>query len=147
VADKSGFREDRRRQDLQRRRHGSLGQGPEHRAHAETSTNNGDVKAANGNLSYTTTGNFTNNGKLLAGQTLTVGGNNVDNTANAEMSGDTTVVNASGTLTNRGLIDSTGATQINAGSTEQHWNRAVSTATRFLSEQARSTTVPRLSMA
>jgi len=76
--------------------------------------NNGEV-AANGNLSYTTTGHFTNNGKLLAGQTLTVGGNNVDNTANAEMSGTNTVVNAAGTLTNRGLIDSQGATQINAG--------------------------------
>ncbi|MDQ0027816.1 filamentous hemagglutinin [Variovorax paradoxus] len=76
--------------------------------------NNGEV-TANGNLSYTTTGNFTNNGKLLAGQTLTVGGNNVDNTANAEMSGTNTIVNAGGTLTNRGLIDSRGATQINAG--------------------------------
>ncbi|WP_431112267.1 hemagglutinin repeat-containing protein [Variovorax paradoxus] len=76
--------------------------------------NNGEV-AANGNLSYTTTGNFTNNGKLLAGQTLTIGGNNVDNTANAEMSGTDTVVNAAGTLTNRGLIDSQGATQIDAG--------------------------------
>lgn len=76
--------------------------------------NNGEV-AANGNLSYTTTGNFTNNGKLLAGQTLTVGGNNVDNTANAEMSGTNTTVNASGTLINRGLIDSQGKTQINAG--------------------------------
>jgi len=76
--------------------------------------NNGEV-AANGNLTYTTTGNFTNNGKLLAGQTLTVGGNNVDNTANAEMSGTNTIVNAAGTLTNRGLIDSTGKTQINAG--------------------------------
>jgi filamentous hemagglutinin len=76
--------------------------------------NNGEV-SANGNLSYTTTGNFTNNGKLLAGQTLTVGGNNIDNTVNAEMSGPNTVVNASGTLTNRGLIDSRGATQINAG--------------------------------
>jgi filamentous hemagglutinin len=76
--------------------------------------NNGEV-AANGNLTYTTTGNFTNNGRLLAGQTLTVGGNNVDNTANAEMSGTNTVVNAAGTLTNRGLIDSTGKTQINAG--------------------------------
>ncbi|CAN7482904.1 hemagglutinin repeat-containing protein [Variovorax paradoxus] len=76
--------------------------------------NNGEV-AANGNLSYTTTGNFTNNGKLLGGQTLTVGGNNVDNTANAEMSGTNTIVNAGGTLTNRGLIDSRGETEINAG--------------------------------
>jgi filamentous hemagglutinin len=76
--------------------------------------NNGEV-AANGNLRYTTTGNFTNNGKLVAGQTLTVAGNNVNNTANAEMSGAKTVVSASGTLTNRGLIDSQGVTQVNAG--------------------------------
>jgi filamentous hemagglutinin len=84
--------------------------------------NNGEV-AANGSLSYTTTGSFTNNGKLLAGQTLTVGGSNVDNTAGAEMSGIDTVVNASGTLTNRGLIDSQGKTQINAGVAEQHRHR------------------------
>ncbi|WP_431132256.1 filamentous hemagglutinin N-terminal domain-containing protein [Variovorax paradoxus] len=76
--------------------------------------NNADV-TANGNLSYTTTGNFTNNGKLLAGQTLTVGGNDVDNTANAEMSGTNTVVTAAGKLTNRGLIDSGGTTRLNAG--------------------------------
>ena len=81
---------------------------------AQDIVNNGEV-AANGNLTYTTTGNFTNNGKLLAGQALTVGGNNVDNTVNAEMSGTDTTVNASGTLTNRGLIDSKGDTQINAG--------------------------------
>jgi len=76
--------------------------------------NNGEV-AANGDLSYTTTGHLTNNGKLLAGQTLTVGGNTIDNTANAEMSGQHTVVQASGTLTNRGLIDSRGTTRIDAG--------------------------------
>ncbi|WP_395351204.1 hemagglutinin repeat-containing protein [Variovorax sp. UC122_21] len=76
--------------------------------------NNGEV-AANGDLSYTTTGHLTNNGKLLAGQTLTVGGNTIDNSANAEMSGQHTVVQASGTLTNRGLIDSRGTTRIDAG--------------------------------
>lgn len=76
--------------------------------------NNAEV-AANGNLTYTTSGDFTNNGKLLAGETLTVGGNNVENTANAEMSGLNTIVNAAGTLTNRGLIDSRGNTQIDAG--------------------------------
>ncbi|SDC49890.1 filamentous hemagglutinin family N-terminal domain-containing protein [Variovorax sp. CF079] len=80
----------------------------------QDAVNNAEV-AANGSLSYTTTGNFTNNGKLLAGETLTVGGNNVENTAGAEMSGKNTIVNAGGTLTNRGLIDSNGATQINAG--------------------------------
>jgi filamentous hemagglutinin len=78
-------------------------------------TTNNAVVSANGNLSYATTGNLTNNGKLLAGQVLTVSGNNVDNTVSAEMSANDTTVNAAGTLTNRGLIDSQGETQINAG--------------------------------
>lgn len=69
---------------------------------------------ANGSLSYGTTGNLTNNGQLIAGDTLTVSGNTVTNTANAEMSGKHTTVNA-GTLINRGLIDSQGLTRINAG--------------------------------
>ncbi|WGT61495.1 filamentous hemagglutinin N-terminal domain-containing protein [Variovorax paradoxus] len=102
--------------------------------------NNGEV-AANGNLSYTTTGNFTNNGKLLAGQTLTIGGNNVDNTANAEMSGTDTVVNVAGTLTNRGLIDSQGATQIDAGTlnnigTGRIYGDAISIAAGTLNNEA-----------
>jgi filamentous hemagglutinin len=75
--------------------------------------NNRDVSVS-GNLTYGTTGNLTNNAKLLAGTTLTVNGNVVDNTATGEMSGINTVVNA-GTLNNRGLIDSQGNTQVNAG--------------------------------
>ncbi len=102
--------------------------------------NNGEV-AANGNLSYTTTGSFTNNGKLLAGQTLTVGGSNVDNTVNAEMSGINTTVNAGGTLTNRGLIDSKGSTQINAGAlnnigTGRIYGNAISIAAGTVSNDA-----------
>ncbi|MET3496344.1 filamentous hemagglutinin [Variovorax boronicumulans] len=102
--------------------------------------NNGEV-AANGNLTYTTTGNFTNNGKLLAGQTLTVGGNNVDNAVNAEMSGTNTTVNAGNTLTNRGLIDSKGATQINAGTlknkgTGRIYGNAISIAVGTLDNEA-----------
>jgi filamentous hemagglutinin len=68
-----------------------------------------------GDLSYTTGGKFTNNAKLMAGQTLTVGAGSVENAANAEMSGRKTVVNAIATLVNRGLIDSQGATQVDAG--------------------------------
>lgn len=75
--------------------------------------NNRDISVS-GNLSYGTTGHLTNNAKLLAGQTLTVNGNVVDNTATGEMSGTNTVVNV-GTLNNRGLIDSQGSTQVNAG--------------------------------
>ncbi|MDR6518870.1 filamentous hemagglutinin [Variovorax paradoxus] len=75
--------------------------------------NNRDVSVS-GNLTYGTTGNLTNNAKLLAGTTLTVNGNVVDNTAMGEMSGTNTVISA-GTLNNRGLIDSQGNTQVNAG--------------------------------
>ncbi len=81
---------------------------------AQDVTNNVDVKAG-GNLTYATTGKLTNNGKLLAGGTVTASGNDVENTVNAEISGTHTVINAAGTLTNRGLIDSQGATQVNAG--------------------------------
>ena len=76
--------------------------------------NNRDISAS-GNLTYGTTGQLTNNAKLLAGDTLTINGNVVDNSATGEMSGTDTIVNAAATLTNRGLIDSQGATQINAG--------------------------------
>ncbi|MET3461739.1 filamentous hemagglutinin [Variovorax sp. 1133] len=75
--------------------------------------NNRDISVS-GNLTYGTTGNLTNNAKLLGGTTLTVNGSVVDNTAMGEMSGTNTVVNA-GTLNNRGLIDSQGNTQVNAG--------------------------------
>ncbi|MDM0030484.1 toxin C-terminal domain-containing protein [Variovorax sp. J31P216] len=67
-----------------------------------------------GDLSYTTTGNLVNHGKLQAGGTLTTGGNGVENTVGAEMSGTDTFIQA-GTLNNRGLIDSQGQTRIDAG--------------------------------
>lgn len=77
--------------------------------------NNVDVGAGR-NLSYTTTGRFTNNAKLTAGGTLTVGGAaGIDNNAAGEMSGADTVVQTGATLNNRGLIDSVGHTQIDAG--------------------------------
>ncbi|UVH55055.1 hemagglutinin repeat-containing protein [Variovorax paradoxus] len=73
--------------------------------------NNRDISVS-GNLTYGTTGHLTNNAKLLAGNTLAVNGNVVDNTATGEMSGMNTIINA-GTLNNRGLIDSQGRTQVN----------------------------------
>ncbi|SCX73130.1 hemagglutinin repeat-containing protein [Variovorax sp. EL159] len=73
--------------------------------------NNHDVSVS-GNLTYGTTGHLTNNAKLLAGNTLTVNGNVVDNTVTGEMSGMDTIINA-GTLNNRGLVDSQGSTQVN----------------------------------
>jgi filamentous hemagglutinin len=74
--------------------------------------NSGQV-IANGNATINTTGNVSNSGKLQAGNTLNLSANNIDNTATGEISANTTQVNASSTLTNRGLIDGTD-TQINA---------------------------------
>lgn len=97
--------------------------------------NNRDISVS-GNLTYGTTGNLTNNAKLLGGTTLTVNGSVVDNTAMGEMSGTNTVVNA-GTLNNRGLIDSQGNTQVNAGTlnnigTGRLYGNTVSIATNTL---------------
>jgi filamentous hemagglutinin len=97
--------------------------------------------SAHGNLAYTTTGSFTNRGKLVAGQALTVGGREVDNTAGAEMSGTDTTVNAGDTLTNRGLIDSNGNTRIDAGAvknigTGRIYGNQVSIATGTLDNDA-----------
>ncbi|MGI4780068.1 MAG: filamentous hemagglutinin N-terminal domain-containing protein [Janthinobacterium lividum] len=80
---------------------------------AQDLVNNATV-SADRNLTYATTGTLTNNGKLLAGNVLTVAGSDVENTATGEMRGDTTIVKASGTLTNRGLIDGRD-TQVDAG--------------------------------
>ncbi len=77
-------------------------------------TNNGEL-AANGNLSYSAGGNIVNNGRLHAGQTLAVTGANVTNNAGGEMSGTDTRIATTGTLTNRGLVDSSGLTRIDAG--------------------------------
>jgi filamentous hemagglutinin len=103
-------------------------------------TNNASI-GVNGNLSYVTAGKFTNNTKLLAGRTLTVGGSSVDNTAGAEMSGGDTIVNAATTLTNRGLIDSQGSTQIDSGAlnnvgTGRIYGHAVSVAAGTLDNSA-----------
>jgi filamentous hemagglutinin len=74
--------------------------------------NSGQV-IANGKATINTSGNVSNSGKLQAGNTLNLTANNIDNTATGEISANTTQLNASSTLTNRGLIDGTD-TQINA---------------------------------
>ena len=76
-------------------------------------TNHAEV-TARGNLTYATTGTLTNHATLGAGQTLSVSATDVVNLAGAQMSGDTTLINAARSLTNRGLIDGRD-TQINAG--------------------------------
>ncbi len=74
----------------------------------------GDGKVLSKNdLSLKLNTDFSNSGKLQAANTLNLTANNIDNTATGEISANTTQVNASSTLTNRGLIDGTD-TQINA---------------------------------
>jgi filamentous hemagglutinin len=74
----------------------------------------GSQTVANNNLTLSTTGDITNNGKLAAGNELTLSAKDIDNTATGDIQGKTTTLNASGTVTNRGVID--GKTiSINAG--------------------------------
>jgi len=75
-------------------------------------SNSGQV-IANTKSTINTSGNVSNSGKLQAGNTLNLTANNIDNIATGEITANTTQVNASSTLTNRGLIDGTD-TQINA---------------------------------
>jgi filamentous hemagglutinin len=75
-------------------------------------SNSGQV-IANGTATLATSANVSNSGKLQAGNILKLTANTIDNTATGEISGNTTQVNATSTLTNRGLIDGVD-TQINA---------------------------------
>ncbi|CAN7367595.1 two-partner secretion domain-containing protein [Variovorax paradoxus] len=74
----------------------------------------GSETVANHNLTVSTTGDITNAGRLAAGNDLTLSARDINNTATGDIQGKTTTLNASGTLTNRGVIDG-GLTRINAG--------------------------------
>lgn len=74
----------------------------------------GSETVANNTLTLSTTGNITNSGRLAAGKALTLSAKDIDNTATGDIQGETTTLNASGTLTNRGVIDGK-TTNINAG--------------------------------
>ncbi|BEP53035.1 hypothetical protein GmRootV118_02790 [Variovorax sp. V118] len=74
----------------------------------------GSETIANHNLNISTAGNITNGGKLTAGNDLTLSAKDINNTATGDIQGKNTTLNASGTLTNRGVIDGI-ETRINAG--------------------------------
>ncbi|AGU53511.1 putative filamentous hemagglutinin [Variovorax paradoxus B4] len=74
----------------------------------------GSETVANHNLTVSTTGDITNAGRLAAGNDLTLSAKDINNTATGDIQGKTTTLNATGTLTNRGVIDG-GITRINAG--------------------------------
>ena len=69
------------------------------------SFNNAGITSAVGNLTFTTAGNLTNVTALKAGNGATIGAQNIDNKAGAEISSAKTQLTANDTLTNRGLID------------------------------------------
>ena len=69
---------------------------------------------ANGNMTLETPAAIVNDGRITAGDTLTVTGQQVTNTAQAEISAQATHVNAQDTLTNTGLIDGS-LTHLTAG--------------------------------
>ncbi|MCC8396671.1 hemagglutinin repeat-containing protein [Paraburkholderia sp. MMS20-SJTR3] len=60
---------------------------------------------ANHDLSFTTTGDFTNQGTLAAVNALTVNAANVDNQAGADLNSSSTTVNAVNAITNEGRIE------------------------------------------
>ena len=61
--------------------------------------------SANGNARIDTRGTLTNQAAMQAGQALTVSAAAIDNRASGSFSAAATTLSASGTLTNRGLID------------------------------------------
>ncbi|WP_404851695.1 hemagglutinin repeat-containing protein (plasmid) [Enterobacter asburiae] len=69
---------------------------------------------ANGNLTLETPAAIVNDGRMTAGEVLTLIGQQVTNTAQAEISAQETNVNARDTLTNTGLIDGS-LTHLTAG--------------------------------
>ncbi|WP_054991875.1 hemagglutinin repeat-containing protein, partial [Pseudomonas syringae pv. coryli] len=60
---------------------------------------------ANNNVDLSTAGALNNTGRLLAGKSLLVSAQTLDNSANAEISAGQVRLNVADTLTNRGLID------------------------------------------
>lgn len=64
----------------------------------------GDQLVAGGNLTLNAAG-ITNAGKLQAGSTLTASATDIDNAATGEITGATTQLTATNSLTNRGLVD------------------------------------------
>ncbi len=76
-------------------------------------THTGELQAG-GNLNLQTTGDIANQSTLLASQSVTISAQNINNTAAGEIVGADTELNATGTLTNLGLIDGVD-TRVNAG--------------------------------
>ncbi|EJI2013126.1 hemagglutinin repeat-containing protein [Salmonella enterica] len=82
--------------------------------HLARDFHNTHTVGASGNLTLETPAAIVNDGRMTAGEVLTLSGQQVTNTAQAEISAQETHVNAQDTLTNTGLIDG-GLTHLAAG--------------------------------
>lgn len=82
--------------------------------HLARDFHNTQILGANGNLTLETPAAIVNDGRMTAGEVLTLSGQQVTNTAQAEISAQETHVNAQDTLTNTGLIDGS-LTHLTAG--------------------------------
>lgn len=82
--------------------------------HLARDFHNTQTVGANGNLTLETPATIVNDGRITAGDTLTLTGQQVTNTALAEISAQETHINAQDTLTNTALIDG-GLTHLTAG--------------------------------
>ncbi|WP_161805130.1 beta strand repeat-containing protein, partial [Amantichitinum ursilacus] len=80
---------------------------------SQSLSNDGQIQASR-NLDLTTAGVLNNNGIISANGALHVRAADLNNSASAELSGQSNTLDVSGTLTNRGLIDG-GETDVNSG--------------------------------
>nr|WP_242630882.1 hypothetical protein [Variovorax paradoxus] len=74
----------------------------------------GSETIANRDLSIAAGGNISNSGRIAAGNDLSLSAPNIDNTATGDIQGTITRLSATGTVTNRGVIDGS-LTRIDAG--------------------------------
>ncbi|BEP66769.1 hypothetical protein GmRootV35_12830 [Variovorax sp. V35] len=74
----------------------------------------GTETIANHDLRIATSGNIANSGRIAAGNDLSLSATNIENTATGDIQGSTTHLSATGTVTNRGVIDGV-VTRIDAG--------------------------------
>ncbi|WP_440534080.1 two-partner secretion domain-containing protein [Variovorax sp. YR566] len=92
-----------------------LSQGDMHLALTQNTTfATGSETIANRDLSIVTSGNISNSGRIGAGKDLSLSAANIDNNATGDIQGTTTRLSATGTITNRGVIDGV-VTRIDAG--------------------------------
>ncbi|MFA9441878.1 hemagglutinin repeat-containing protein, partial [Uliginosibacterium sp. sgz301328] len=93
---------------------GKLGSGADLSLSMEGDYTNASQIVSDGNITLATTGQLTNSGLVQSALALNVNARDIDNTETGEFNAALTHLSASGTITNRGLIDG-GVTWLQAG--------------------------------